>query len=108
MENEAAYTLGDNTIDHGNFLEQIVLLGKYDMCLREHLNDCIEKSKKLHQSSGSRGRGSLVTLLSKTTVNSVIDAIGHFIQESITSDVQRAGMFSWTQPKTSQVMISVQ
>lgn len=55
VENEAAYTLDDNTIDHGNFLELIVLLGKYDICLREHLNDCVEKSRKLHQSSGSRG-----------------------------------------------------
>ncbi|CAI5660952.1 unnamed protein product [Oreochromis niloticus] len=94
VENEAAYTLGDNTIDHGNFLELIVLLGKYDMCLGEHLNDCIEKSKKLHQTSGSRGRGSLITLLSKTTVNSVIDALGHLLQESIASDVKKAGMFS--------------
>nr|XP_054590119.1 52 kDa repressor of the inhibitor of the protein kinase-like [Nothobranchius furzeri] len=94
VENEAAYTLSDNTVDHGNFLELIVLLGKYDACLREHLNDCIEKSKKSHQSSGSKGRGSLITLLSKTTVNSVIDALGHLIQESITSDVKKAGMFS--------------
>lgn len=94
VENEAAYTLDDNTIDHGNFLELIVLLGKYDVCLKEHLNDCVEKSRRLHQSSGSRGRGSLITLLSKTTVNSVIDALGHLIQESISSDVQKAGMFS--------------
>ena len=48
VENEAAYTLDDNTIDHGNFLELILLLGKYDVCLKEHLDDCIEKSKKLH------------------------------------------------------------
>ncbi|KAJ8263890.1 hypothetical protein GJAV_G00142760 [Gymnothorax javanicus] len=94
VENEAAYTLNDNTIDHGNFLELIVLLGKYDICLREHLDDCVEKSRKMHQSSGSRGRGSLITLLSKTTVNSVIDALGHLIQESIARDVQKAGMFS--------------
>ncbi|KAJ8270536.1 hypothetical protein GJAV_G00116060 [Gymnothorax javanicus] len=94
VENEAAYTLNDYTIDHGNFLELIVLLGKYDICLREHLDDCVEKSRKMHQSSGSRGRGSLITLLSKTTDNSVIDALGHLIQESIARDVQKAGMFS--------------
>ena len=33
MDNEAAYTLADNTIDHGHFLELILLLGKYDVCL---------------------------------------------------------------------------
>ena len=79
-ENEAAYTLEDHTVDHGNFLELILLLGKYDFCLKEHLDSCIENSKKLHLSGGTRGRGSLVTLLSKTTVNSVIDAIHHLIQ----------------------------
>ena len=94
VENKAAYTLNDNTIDHGNFSELIVLLGKYDICLREHLDDCVEKSRKMHQASGSRGRGSLITLLSKTTVNSVIDALGHLIQESIARDVQKAGMLS--------------
>lgn len=54
-ENEGAYTLDDNTIDHGNFLELILLLGKYDVCLKEHLDDCVERSKKLHESSGTRG-----------------------------------------------------
>ncbi len=111
MENEAAYTLDDNTIDHGNFLELILLLGKYDVCLKEHLDDCIEKSRKLRQSSGTSGRGSLITLLSKTTVNSVIDTIGHLIQECISKDVQKAGMFSvqldTTQDITSQDQCSV-
>ena len=63
-DNEAAYTLEDSSLDHGNFLEMILLLGKYDVALKEHLSDIIHKSKKLHESaSGSRGRGSLVTLL---------------------------------------------
>lgn len=43
---EAAFTLDDDTIDHGNFLEIILLLGKYDVCLKEHLTLSIEKSKK--------------------------------------------------------------
>lgn len=93
-ENEAAYTLEGHTIDHGNFLELILLLGKYDVCIKEHLDDCIEKSKNLHKSRGTRGRGSLITLLSKTTVNAVIDTIGHLIQDCISNDVQKAGMFS--------------
>ena len=92
--NEAAYTLDDGTIDHGNFLELILLLGKYDVCLKEHLDICIKKSKELHNSSGTSGRGSLVTLLSKTTINTVIDTIGHLIQDCISNEVQQTGMFS--------------
>lgn len=109
--NEAAYTLDDDTIDHGNFLELIILLGKYDVCLKEHLHNCVERSKKLHESSGIRGRGSLVTLLSKTTVNTVIDTVGHPIQDCISSEVQKAGMFSiqldTTQDITSQDQCSI-
>uniref|UniRef100_A0AAQ5XSS1 DUF4371 domain-containing protein n=1 Tax=Amphiprion ocellaris TaxID=80972 RepID=A0AAQ5XSS1_AMPOC len=91
--NEAAYTLDNDSIDHGNFLELIILLGKYDVCLKEHLSSVIEKSKQIH-ASGTQGRGSLITLLSKTTVNAVIDAIKHLIEESISADIKKAGMFS--------------
>ncbi|KAJ8375393.1 hypothetical protein SKAU_G00059730 [Synaphobranchus kaupii] len=90
---EAAYTLEDIAADHGTFLELILLLSKYDMCLNQHLNDCIEKSKKMHE-SGGKGRGSLVTFFSKTTVNMIIDTIRRIIQESIASEVQEAGMYS--------------
>lgn len=94
-ENEAACTQEENTIDHGNFLELILLLGKYDFCLKKHIDSCIEMSKKLHQSGGTRGRGSLVTLCTRTTMNSVIDAIHHLIQEkNISSDIKKAGVFS--------------
>lgn len=27
---EAAYTLSDNSLDHGNFLEMVLLVGKFD------------------------------------------------------------------------------
>ena len=36
-EFEAAYTLEDQSIDHGNFLEMVMLLSMYDPCLRQHL-----------------------------------------------------------------------
>ena len=62
-------------MDHGNFLEMIILLSKYDLCLKEHLSECNENSKKIHESGLSNkksGKGSLVTFLSKTIVNSVL------------------------------------
>jgi len=47
--NTSAYSLEDLTLDHGNFLELILLLSKYDPCLQGHVSECIEKSKKLHE-----------------------------------------------------------
>lgn len=45
--NEAAYTLNNDNLDHGNFLEIITLLGKYDSTLKNHLDTAIKKSEKL-------------------------------------------------------------
>lgn len=109
-KDEAAYNLEDITKDHGNFLELILLVSKYDMCLKDHVSKCIENSKKL-QSSGGKGRGSLITLLSKTTVNKVIQAIRMLIQENISKEVREAGMFSiqidTTQDITSKDQCSI-
>ena len=77
IQSEAVYTLEDTSIDHVNLLEMIILLGKYDVCLKKHLTECIEESKNLHQSGA---RGSLITLLSKNTVNTVIHTIQSIIQ----------------------------
>lgn len=61
-KDEAAYNLEDLAKDHGNFLALIFLLSKYDICLKDHVNKCIEDSKKLH-ASGGKGKGSLITLI---------------------------------------------
>ncbi|CAH2326702.1 zinc finger MYM-type 1-like [Pelobates cultripes] len=109
-KDEAAFNLEDITKDHGNFLELILLLSKYDICLKYHVNKCIEKSKILQLSRG-KGRGSLVTLLSKTTVNKVLESIRLLIQETISNEVREAGMFSiqvdTTQDITSKDQCSI-
>lgn len=84
--------LEDINVDHSNFLQIILLLSKYDLCLKEHVAESIDKSKKMHQ-SGAKGRGSLVTLLSAGTFNSIIATIQQLIQESIVEDITKAGMF---------------
>jgi hypothetical protein len=92
---EAAYSLDDATMDHGTFLELVMLLSKFDPCLQKHVHECIESSKKLHGSGSTvRGRGSLVTFLSKTTVNSMIGVIGRLIQDKVAAEVRQAEMFS--------------
>lgn len=103
--NDAAYMLEDINVDHGNFLEIILLLSKYDLCLKEHVAESIDKSKKMHQ-SGAKGRGSMVMLLSARTINSIIATIQQFIQGSIVEDITKAGMFS-VQIETSQDQCSV-
>lgn len=50
-------------------------------------------NKQIH-ASGMQGTGSLIGLLSRTTVNAVIDAIKHLIKESISADVTKAAMFT--------------
>lgn len=47
-----------------------------------------------HETVGGKGRGSLVTLLSKQTVNKVTDAVSHLMQHTIADEVRVAKMFS--------------
>ena len=77
----------------GRSLLLTILLRKCIVSLQEHVKECVQKSKSLHD-SGAKSRESLVTLLSKTSVNKVIDVISHLIKESISREVRAAGMFS--------------
>ena len=63
-ENKAAYTMEDNSLDHGNFFGTHHFTR--ECALKEHLSEVIEKRKQLNESaSGSRGRGSLVYFLNQ-------------------------------------------
>ena len=48
---------------------------KFDPILEKYLNIAIEKSKNRSTLSGGLGRGSLVTFLSKTTINKTIKLV---------------------------------
>lgn len=76
---EGAFSLENIAVNHGNVLELILLLSRYDICLQQHVNTCIENSKK-QQETGAKGRGALVTLLSKETINKVVDVISQLIK----------------------------
>lgn len=88
-KHEAAYTLSNENVDHGNFLELILLVSKYDVLLKEHVDHCIQ------QSTSSQGRGSLVTFLSKNTVSKVVSSISNMIQQIIVTEVKSAGKYSF-------------
>jgi len=44
--NEAAYTLDNDALDHGNLLEIFMLISNFDPVLNNHVQKCIDKSKK--------------------------------------------------------------
>lgn len=72
--------MNHSSLNHGNFLELLKFAANRDSIFNEYLKFAIDESKKRkrkldNQSKISKGRGNLVTLLSKTTVNKVIDAI---------------------------------
>lgn len=90
---ETGYSLENLAVNHGNILELIILLSKYDICLQQHVNTCFENSKKQHE-TGAKGRGALVTLLSKETFNKVADVISQLLKMTIAEEVRQAGMFS--------------
>ncbi|CAH2248014.1 Hypothetical predicted protein [Pelobates cultripes] len=78
----AEAALDNEKLDHGNFLEILLLLSKFDPLLKNHLDTVIKKSKKQHQSAtSSKGRGGFVTLISKTTVNNIICVISALLKK---------------------------
>lgn len=97
---EAAYTLNDATIDHGNFLEVLILISKFDPLLKDHINNAVLKSSKFHNNNKVTGKkssgrpGSLVTLLSKTTADYIIEAIGQLMRKCISDNINEVQFFS--------------
>lgn len=89
-EFEAAYTLSNENIDHGNFLELMLFLSKYDSFLSEHVQKCVVASSE--QRITGKGRGSFITFFSKTTVNKIILIIARKIRTSIVRDIHDAGI----------------
>lgn len=79
---------------------------KFDPFLQKYLNIAIEKSKR--RSTLSRGRGSLVTFLSKTTINKIINLISQWIQEEIGKEVKKATFFSLLIDSTQDVSVTDQ
>jgi len=79
---EALYKLDskDPSLNHGNFLELLKFTAERDPVLKNYLKSALYQSNKRKskldlESQISKGRGGLVTLVSKTTVNKVIGAI---------------------------------
>ena len=108
---ESAYSLEDRSKNHGNFLELALLLAEYDTILKEHISLAIQLSKArkakmcYSKKESSRGRGSLVTFLSKSFINKLIKTIGLYIQRKIVDEVKKSKFFSIMIDSTQDVSI---
>ncbi|KAJ8685082.1 hypothetical protein QAD02_020875, partial [Eretmocerus hayati] len=101
--NEAVHTLANPELDHGNFSDILLLLGKYDHILQNHLNECVARlrEKKLSKSSSNAAHGGFITLLLQTTADRVIECLGKIIQVKEVREIKEAGICS-IQLDTSQ------
>lgn len=94
---EAAYTLDNPALDHGNFLEIVLLLSKYDPLLKEHVDKVVSKSQKAkgRQGETKSGRlGGLLTFLSKTTVDYIIEELGLLMKKQIAKHIKQSEFFT--------------
>ena len=78
------------------FLAIVQLMAKYDTIMAPHVsavqNKCEQRIKRLGQQgkAQSKGRGGLLTYLSKTTINTLIQIMKNIIQERISHEVSQA------------------
>lgn len=98
---EGAHSLNKKG-NHGNFLELVLLLADYDSVLRVHLDQCVLKSDKNKQ---NRGRGSLITFMSKSIVNKLIIIIGNSLQNIILNEIKESSIISVMVDSTQDVAV---
>jgi len=106
--NESSRSLKDPAIDHGNFLDILLLLNKYDVVLNDHIEKTTENAIRNHERGKGKGRGSSLTFISKTTVNMIIDSINTLMKKSIANDVRESGMFSIQLDTTQDISVQDQ
>jgi hypothetical protein len=88
---ESLYHLGRTNYintNRGNFLGLVQFTAKKYPILQKHLNSYIKNSERRkymqeNNSKHSRGRCSLVTFLSKTTINKIINSILNSIRDKL-------------------------
>jgi len=99
-----------NIKNRGNFMELVKLISKYDPVLRLHIENCTKKYlNNLNKSDGKKkGRGNMVTFLSKNMYNKIIDIMKKSIQDKICEEVKLANFFSLEVDSTQDVSVADQ
>ena len=86
--NEDAASLEDADVNHGNFLELVLLLSKYDVVLKRHV-EAFKKGKANRKTGESRRRGrrSFISFPSKNTVSKLLKICSTYIRGRTIADV---------------------
>ena len=90
---EAVSTLCHEKVDHGTFLETVLLV-KYYNILKCHLKNVIKKFLQNKPNKHKHNRANRNTFISKTTVNTIIAIISKLMKEEISNSVREAGIYS--------------
>jgi len=110
-QSEASQSLSNTNIDHGTFLELILLISKFDPILKSHL-DHVTKNAPKNSSNDDEckkvGRGSFVSVLSKTTVNNIIQIIKQTMKRKIAEEVKESEMYSIQIDTTQDIKVEDQ
>lgn len=95
---EEGYSLGNLSLNHGNFLEIFLLLSNYDDSLGKHVKNVISTStaalEKRRNKKEKGGRGTQTTFLSKTTVVNIVSCIKEIMVADIVKEIKQAVIFS--------------
>ena len=88
---KSGYSLADKTINHGNFLELVLPIAEFNVPMRQHIDKVIVESKcsknRLAGDKSLFGGGGIITIMSKTTVNIIIDAIRNIIKDKSADEI---------------------
>ena len=90
---KAVSTLCDEKVDHGTFLET-VLLAKYDNILKCLLENVIKRCLQNKPDKHKHNRANRNTFISKTRVNSIIAITSNLMKKEISNSVREAGIYS--------------
>jgi len=85
-KHETANSLRNIKENHGNFLELVMLIAKYDTILIQHVKMSITLSKKV---KSKKGRKFFITFMSKSCINkNITTPIGAAIQGTIVKETK--------------------
>jgi hypothetical protein len=89
--------------DHGNFLELVLLVAKYDQTLRSHLDGLIEDAQERQHRGKAPSKAT--TFVSKRTVNAIFEAFRVLIRRKIVEKVNHAKAYTLQLDTTQDVSV---
>lgn len=96
-------SLNMEEVDHGNYIEMVLLLSKYDPILKKHV-DTIKNENKIV----TRGRGNKITMLSKQFTNYIFAAISKLLKQKISEEILHAKVYTIQIDTTQDITVKDQ